>query len=236
LKAPRKGEEMKKFGNILWGLVFIVLGLILGLNAIGITNINVFFRGWWTLFIIIPCFIGIFREREKIGNLIGCLIGVALLLCCQGILDFDLMWKLLVPTVLVVVGLCFIFREAIGGKINQQIKNLNANKKGQTEYCATFSGQNLNFDRQEFKGADLTAVFGGVKCDLRNAIITSDQVINASSTFGGIDIFVPANVQVKIKSTPIFGGVNDRASHTTNQEAPTLYINATCIFGGVEIR
>ena len=94
----------------------------------------------------------------------------------------------------------------------------------------------MNFDRQEFKGADFTAVFGGVKCDLRNAIINSDQVINASSTFGGIDIFVPSNVQVKIKSTPIFGGVNDRASHTTNPEAPTLYINATCIFGGVEIR
>ena len=227
---------MKKFGNILWGLVFIVLGLVLGLNAMEITDIDIFFRGWWTLFIIIPCFIGIFREREKIGNLIGCLIGVALLLCCQGILDFDLMWKLLVPTVLVVVGLCFIFREAIGGKINQEIKNLNANKKGQTEYCATFSGQNLNFDRQEFKGADFTAVFGGVKCDLRNAIINSDQVINASSTFGGIDIFVPSNVQVKIKSTPIFGGVNDKASHTSNPEAPTLYINATCIFGGVEIR
>ncbi|MCI8291008.1 MAG: hypothetical protein HFJ25_01960, partial [Clostridia bacterium] len=119
---------MKKFGNILWGLVFIVLGLVLGLNAMGITDIDIFFRGWWTLFIIIPCFIGIFREREKIGNLIGCLIGVALLCCCQGILDFDLMWKLLVPTVLVVVGLCFIFREAIGGKINQEIKNLNANK------------------------------------------------------------------------------------------------------------
>ena len=76
---------MKKFGNILWGLVFIVLGLILGLNAMGITDIDIFFRGWWTLFIIIPCFIGIFREREKIGNLIGCLVGVALLLCCQGI-------------------------------------------------------------------------------------------------------------------------------------------------------
>ena len=36
---------MKKVGNILWGLVFIVLGLIFGLNALGITDINIFFRG-----------------------------------------------------------------------------------------------------------------------------------------------------------------------------------------------
>ena len=70
---------MKKFGNVLWGLVLIVLGLIIGGNALGITNINVFFDGWWTLIIIIPCFIGLFKEREKTGNIIGLLIGIALL-------------------------------------------------------------------------------------------------------------------------------------------------------------
>lgn len=62
---------MKKFGNILWGLVFIAIGTIWGLNALGITQINLFFEGWWTLIIIIPCFIGLFRESDKIGNLVG---------------------------------------------------------------------------------------------------------------------------------------------------------------------
>ena len=45
---------MKKFRNILWGLVLIILGLIFGGNALGITDINLFFDGWWTLFIIVP--------------------------------------------------------------------------------------------------------------------------------------------------------------------------------------
>ena len=226
---------MRKFGNILWGLVFIAVGLILGLNATGITDINLFFDGWWTIFIIVPCFIGLFRDRDKIGNLIGLLIGTALLLCCQGILDFELMWKLLIPAILVAVGLCFIFKDVIG-KVNSEIKKINANKKGKNEYCATFSGQNINFNGQEFQGVDLTAVFGGVKCDLRNAKITSDQVINANTTFGGIEVFVPNNVQVRIKATPIFGGVTDKSVHTTNSDAPIIYINATCVFGGVEIK
>ena len=39
---------MKKFENILWGIAFIVVGLILAVNAIGITNIDIFFDGWWT--------------------------------------------------------------------------------------------------------------------------------------------------------------------------------------------
>ena len=38
---------------------------------------------------------------------------------------------------------------------------------------------------KKFNGANLTAVFGGVKCDLRNAIIEEDALINACSVFGG---------------------------------------------------
>ena len=48
---------MKKFGNILWGVVLIIVGVIFGLNAVGLTDINIFFHGWWTLFIIVPSFI-----------------------------------------------------------------------------------------------------------------------------------------------------------------------------------
>ena len=175
---------MKKFGNVLWGIVLIGIGLIIGGNALSITNINIFFDGWWTMFIIIPCFIGLFKDNEKTGNLIGLLIGVALLLACQDILDFNLIWKLAFPAILVAVGISIIFKDVIGGKVNDEIKKLNEKRSGENSYCATFAGQDVNFDNQKFTGADLTAVFGGIECDLRNAIIDSDVVINASSTFG----------------------------------------------------
>ena len=71
---------MIKLSKILWGAALILVGGIFALNAFGITDITVFFDGWWTLFIIVPCFIGIFSEREKTGNIIGFLIGVFLLL------------------------------------------------------------------------------------------------------------------------------------------------------------
>ena len=51
---------MNKTSNILWGIVLIVLGLIFGLNALDITHIDIFFNGWWTLFIIVPCCIDLF--------------------------------------------------------------------------------------------------------------------------------------------------------------------------------
>lgn len=227
---------MKKFGNILWGIVLIILGLIIGGNALGITDINIFFDGWWTLIIIIPCFIGLFKDNEKTGNIIGVLIGIVLLLSCQDILDFNMVWKLLFPAILVAIGLSIIFKDVIGGKVNKEIKKLNKNKTGENEYCATFSGQNVNYDEEKFTGVDLTAVFGGIKCDLRKAIIEQDTVINTSSIFGGIEIYVPENVKVKVKSSSIFGGVSDEKQHSQNAEAHIIYINATCLFGGVEIK
>ena len=226
---------MKKFENILWGIAFIVVGLILAGNAIGITNIDIFFDGWWTLFIIVPCFIGLFNDSDKTGNVIGLVIGGALLLACQGLLNFEMVWKLVVPVALVIIGVSIIFKDSIHGKINSEISKINKSQKDIPSYCATFSEQNANFENEEFKGADLTAVFGGVKCDLRQAIINSDTVIKAESIFGGVEIYVPSNVKVKIKSTPIFGGVTDKSVH--NQESEhTIYINSTCICGGVDIK
>ena len=227
---------MKKFGNVLWGIVLLVIGLIIGGNALGITNINIFFDGWWTLFIIVPCFIGLFKENEKTGNVIGLLIGIALFLGCQDIINFDLIWKLVLPTILVIIGLSIILKDTLGGKVNEEIKKLNGKRSGENSYYAIFSGQKIRFDKELFTGADLTAVFGGAECDLRNAIIESDVVINANSIFGGIDIFVPSNVKVKTKSTAIFGGVDNKTSINENEDKHTIYINGMAIFGGVEVK
>lgn len=203
----------------------------------GITNINIFFDGWWTLFIIVPCFIGLFKEREKTGNIIGLAIGVIFLLCCQDMIDFETVWKLLVPAILIIIGVSLIFKDAFGSKINEEIKKLNESKTKDGGYCATFSGQNIKFDGEKFNGTDLNAIFGGIKCDLKNAIIENDVVINTSSIFGGTEIYIPENVKVKVKSTSIFGGVDEKKQNKIeNTDAHTIYINATCLFGGVEIK
>lgn len=55
---------MNNFNKVLWGIVFITIGIVIGLNALEITSINLFFRGWWTLFIIIPCVIGLFDTKD----------------------------------------------------------------------------------------------------------------------------------------------------------------------------
>lgn len=227
---------MKKLSKILWGIALIAVGSIFALKAFGVTNVEIFFDGWWTLFIIVPCLVGIFSEREKTSNIIGLLIGVFLLLCCQNVLSFDMFWKLAIPAIIVIVGLKMIFGAIFGDKAIKMLETSRKNGDSIKVGCATFSGQNLNFDGEQFSGAELTAVFGGVKCDLRQAIIEKDCAVNATSVFGGIDILVPDNVNVKVNSNSIFGGVSEKNHRTAVQGAVTIYINATCMFGGVEIK
>ena len=224
---------MKRVNGILWGIVLVGVGIVLGLNAFG-ANIRIFFDGWWTLFIIVPCAIGLFTDYDKTGHLIGLCVGVFLLLCCQGILDFGLLWKLLVPAIIVLIGVKMIF----GGVFGKQptFKMLNVDGAAVKSAAATFSGATLDYTGEVFEGAQLDAVFGGIKCDLRNAIINGDCVINASATFGGIDIYVPENLNVKVSSNSLFGGVSGKCHRNTPENQYTLYVNATCMFGGVELK
>ena len=153
---------MKKLNGILWGAALIALGVIWVLNSTNVIDINLFFDGWWTLFIIVPCAIGLITERDKFGNLAGLCLGIILLLCCQGIFKFSYIWKLFIPIVIVIAGIKIIVSNLIyrDGEAVKRIKSQNhLNQSG----TAVFSGSELKFTGEKFSYTALTAVFGGVE-------------------------------------------------------------------------
>lgn len=226
---------MKKVGNILWGVVLIVIGVIFALNALGITSIDIFFDGWWTLFIIIPSFIGLIKNDNKTWSLIWLIIGILILLSVQNIISFDIIGKLLIPIVLVIIGLSLIFRDTINKRVSDKIKTLNASGEKE-EYCSTFGSQNVNFSGKDFNGANIDAIFGSVDFNLENSTVLDDKVINATAVFGKIEITAPSNVNIKVKSTPIFGSTQNKVKKPYDEHIPTIYINSVAIFGGVDIK
>lgn len=228
---------MKKFENVFWGSVLILIGVIVALNSFGITDIDLFFSGWWTLFIIIPSLFGIIKDSTKTGNYIALVIGLVLLLSSQNILDFENVTKLIFPAILVICGVSFIFKDTIQTGVTEKIKELNSTvgKKELEEHAAVFASEEIDVTGKEFKGANLDAVFGGVELNLRGAIIDSDKIINASAIFGGIEIIMPDNVNVIVKSTSIFGGVSNK-NRKIQENLPTIYVKAFCLFGGVDVK
>ena len=227
---------MEKLNRILWGLVFIVLGIVIALNALDIINFNIFFNGWWTFIIIIPCFIGLFdgTKEGKLANIIGILVGVVLLLVAQGLLRFDIVFKLFIPAVLVIIGLYLLFGNVFRSKVTDKLRELKKESGNGEAICATFSEQFVTKNDEKFENATVDAVFGSVVLDLSKAKIKDEAVITASAIFGGIDIIVPKDVEVKIKSTPIFGGVSNTTK--TKDAKKVIYIDALALFGSVEVK
>ncbi len=221
-------------GNEIWGVIFILLGLVVGLNAFNLLDFSLFFAGWWTLFIIVPCLVAMFQEGIKVSNTIGLIIGLLLFTAERDILSWGIIAKLIWPIVFVWIGCGILFRDRITEASAKKIREVN--KEGVVKYSAVFAGQEINFPNEIFKGAVLNAVFGGVQLNLKNAIIDNDTVIDATSIFGGVELIVPSNVNVKVSCTPIFGGVDNKVVSTQGENVHTIYVNGVCTFGGIEIK
>ena len=223
--------------KILWGGLLIAAGIGFAGNEFDIWNFNIFFSGWWTLFLIIPAIISVIQNGINAGNIIPLTIGAVFLLSAQGVISGSVISRLFFPAILVLIGFSIIF----GGRKARKRAATNPHLSGEPRngkfesYCAIFSGRDAKLSNADFFGADASAVFGGVTIDLRDAIIVDGAVISASAIFGGIDIYVPANVNVQLSCTPIFGGATNNASSNL-ENSPTLYVNATCAFGGLDIK
>lgn len=223
---------MDKINRILWGLVFIVLGVIIALNVFNIIDFNIFFRGWWLVFIIVPCFIGLFdnTNESKVGNIVGLVIGVLLLLMCNNLIRFDIIIKLFIPAIFVIIGLYLILGSSINSKVKEKINS--TNKDNLESIVATFSEKSEKPNK--FNGAKVDAIFGSVYLDLSESSIKNESVIVATGIFGSVNIKVPDDAEVKIKSTPIFGGVSNKSKG--KNEKKIIYIEAYAVFGSVDIK
>ncbi len=230
---------MKQARNIIWGLAILALGVILGGKALGFFEFDIFFKGWWTLFIIIPSIVGLMTEKHKAGSLFMISLGVILLLNQQGVFDWGVAWKVLVAVALVLVGGSLVFRSVFQSKdakkIEEEVKKNRKNGKLDS-LTAVFSGSDRVYNKEEFEGADVVAVFGGAKLDLRNATIEKDVVIKAFCAFGGADIIVPSDVCVKSNSAFVFGGVSDDRKSIADKGKHMIYVDAAGAFGGVSIK
>ena len=225
---------MKSISKILWGAVLIVLGLIMAVNALGFETLNIFFDGWWTLFIIVPSLIGLIDGDDRGGALIGLLIGVGLLLAAQDIISFGLLFKLLVPFIIVAIGVSVLCNGIFGKKVKEKVVIQNSDDL--EEIAVVMSDENKVI-KGDFKGSVIDTVFGHCNLDLREAKIKDSASLKISSVFGKVDVILPEGVTIKMNSTKVFGSVNSvEKSNSSSKKEKILYIEATSVFGGISLR
>lgn len=92
--------------NVL-GFILVAIGAVLLLQAFDVIKGNIFFDGWWTLFLIIPAIVSMSRTGVTVGNGILLVLGIGFFLQEQG-------WNLdgyLVPAIFIVLGVAILFRK-----------------------------------------------------------------------------------------------------------------------------
>ena len=110
-------------------------------------------------------------------------------------------------------------------------------EEGKRICCSVhYGGDEYIYKGEPFHGARLDAFCGGIRLDLREAVITEDEEIDIHTFMGGVELLVPNTVNVVTKSRSFIGGVGSEAHSNAKDGAPCLHIVASNILGGVSIK
>lgn len=219
----------KSFGEIVFGLVVVAVGVGFLLDTLGLADFSSLVGMWWPLGIVLIGVVSfISNPRLFLWPLVIMAIGVLLQVRELGLISFNV-WSLIWPTLIIVFGLSILFERSA-----KRARDMSDNTIG---LFAAFSGNNARSTSNNFKGGKVSAIFGGVELDLRDAVAKGVVTLDVFTAFGGAEIRVPQGWLVKVSGLPLFGGWEDKTTMPKDSKhAPVLHIKGTCLFGGVEIK
>jgi len=232
-------------GRYVLGFLLVAFGLALLLNAFGFYEFGDFFGTWWPSILMIVAVVQLATGRTQwFWSSILFLAGALLQARELGMLPGGF-WSAFWPSVLILAGLSMLINRGHKKKVRATsggdtlFGGTSQNVGGERiDRTAIFSGQELRVSSRNFAGGELTAVFGGIEIDFRDAEIDAPNAMLAvTAVFGGIEVRVPPHWQVVVQGTPIFGGIEDKTARTQNTsvKGPLLLLDVTAVFGGVEI-
>ena len=108
---------------------------------------------------------------------------------------------------------------------------------GKRNCCAVrFGADEYVYQGEKFHGARLDAFCGGLRLDLREAVIEEDEEIDIHTFLGGVEVFVPDHVNVFVKSHSFIGGVGNEVADRSIPNAHNIHITASNFLGGLSIK
>ena len=224
-------------------IVIIGIGVVFLLN-----NLHVFYMDQWYRYwpvILIAAGLAKLVDAASHGTRVmgGVMIGVGALFLADNLNIIQLSWADFWPLVLIAVGVLMLVNRLSGPSPWPAswtwTTRTPAAADGVFYATAIFSGFKRKVTQGDFRGAYVSAVFGGGEINLRQAGMAGDSaVVQVSAIFGGVEIKVPQNWQVVSQGTGIFGGFVDETRQPPD-DAPglkRLIVKGEAIFGGVNVK
>ena len=255
--------NQKNNGKKIIGGAILLVGIVLLAKQFGMWFPS-WLISWPVLLIVIGLANGLKYQFRNSSWLI--ITGIGILFLLEKI-NSDLSFAKFWPVILIAVGLWFLFgRKNVKNPFdkNPKFQNFDSYNQNETSYSQTqqnndslnnenqfqnsndeyidsvaiFGGAKRSVFSKNFKGGEITSIFGGSEINFSHADINGEVVLETAQIFGGTKIIVPPTWNVISEMTPIFGGVDDKRSsaHVLTDRSKVLIIKGTTVFGGFEIR
>lgn len=136
----------KNTSALLMGIILILVALFIMAKAFGIITFSIFFDGWWTLFLIIPCGVALFnKDANRTACITGLIVGVFLLLCAQDVIGWNMMFPLGIAALLILVGVKLIFNLNEDNRIHHEHVSDNTNQANASQNTGNYNNYNTNY-------------------------------------------------------------------------------------------
>ncbi len=224
-------------GKAIAGLILVAIGAILMLQNLGIFFFHLpsFIFGWPGILLIIGIILLQNDRHRKTGIIL-------IFIAAFGIVPN--FWPLLI----IGAGLYIM----MDGDLNKRFfghktaDNSDEDPGSENEILndiSIFGGGKKYFETKSFKGGRITAIFGGSEINLMDCqLAEGDHYLEVLALFGGFNLMLPPDWDVKIDVIPVFGGISDKRRRPMASDmigdgtVRRLHIRGLVIFGGGEIR
>lgn len=221
---------------------FILAGLLLIAHRTESIPDSVYYLFFnWQMLLIAIGLTQIAKKGSGSGGYILILVGAIFLLPDFFDLSFNTR-QLLFPAILIGIGLIILFRST-GKWQNSWEKRFKSGEISDMDMIDAnhiFGGGDYHITSENFKGGRINCVFGGGKYDFRKANLADGVVVlEVSMVFGGLEIIVPNDWNVKVEVDSILGGFSQKNLDylaPKNDFKGQLIIRGSAIFGGGELK
>ncbi len=228
-------------GRLIAGLLVIAIGLILLARKMGF-----YFPDWLVSWPMVLIAIGIIigaKNAFRPGGWIAAVTIGGIFLIDRFLPDLNLrpyIW----PVILIIIGAIIIIspnrhRRGLHSRMKSRVGDSGTISSDELlDTTSVFGGVKKNVISKNFKGGEVTCIFGGAEINLSQADIQGKAFLEVNQLFGGTKLIIPANWQVQSESTAILGSVEDTRVGYRDLVDPDkiLVLEGTSIFGGISIK
>ena len=243
-EAMKPTERLKSENNNKWGgILLIAIGAIFLLQRLPATAglIPYWVFTWPVLLMAIGIFIGLKSGFKNYSWLVLLLIGGYFVLHNNNFINGSLRPYAL-PIGLIALGFIVAFNK------KKNCYKYSKNPAGETTITdisedtitlnSTFGSVEKSVYTKNFQGGTVSCIFAGGQINFARADFEGVAILDVSVIFGGLDIVIPANWNLKNEVNVMFGGIEDKRKFapSVTENGKTLILKGNVMFGGIEIK